>query len=293
MAGKKMEDLVKQIIEDMDNGKPCPWEKPWFARGMINWKTGREYNGMNALSLSCSADKRELSFGQWATFKQISDSKGKVKKGEHGSPVFFWNFDKEKDNEGKTVEGGKTRAWVKTFIVFNIDQTEGLKPREVKSRELNKHETAEKILSLSGADIRYPGTCNQAAFLPTDDRIELPPRDSWKDDESFYSTAFHELIHWTSPKDRANRPHFYAGDGRAFEELVAEIGAAFLCSFLDMPYKNQHTSYIKSWVSMFNEKSDTLFRAAGKAQKAADYILCKAGLKEKAVYDKGEKEAAK
>lgn len=288
MAVPKMEELVKQIIEDMENGEPCPWEKPWFARGMMNWKTGRGYNGMNVLSLACSAERRGYKTGQWGTFKQISGEKGRIKKGEHGTPVFFWNFNKETDDNWKIVPGGKTSAWVKTFIVFNLDQTEGLKPREVKSRELNQHDTAERILAMSGADIRYPATCNQAAFLPVYDRIELPPRDAWKDDQAFYSTAFHEIIHWTAPKARANRPHVYQGEGRAFEELVAEIGAAFLCAFLDMPYKNQHTAYIKGWVSMFKDKPETLFRAAGKAQRAADWILCASGLKEKTAYQDEE-----
>ena len=284
MTSPKMQELVNMIIQDMETGQPCPWEKPWFARGMMNWKTGRGYNGMNVLSLAFSSDRRHFQSGQWATFKQVSESKGRIKKGEKGTAVFFWSFDKERDQEGKPVEGGKTRAWKKTFIVFNFDQTEGLKPMEIKSRELNPHDMAERILTMSGADIQYPTTCNQACYSPTYDRVELPPRDAWKDDQSFYATAFHELIHWTCPKSRANRPHVYAVEGRAFEELVAEIGAAFLCAFLDMPYKNQHTAYIKAWASMFREKPDILMRAAGKAQKAADYILCCAGLKEKTAY---------
>jgi len=284
--GAKMEELVKNIIESMEKGEAPPWEKPWFSRGMMNWKTGRSYNGMNTLSLAWTSEKRRYTSEQWLTFKQCSAGEGRIKKGEHGSPVFFWSFDRETDKDGKPVPGGKTRAWVKTYIVFNLDQTEGLKPRKTQARELKPNETAERILTMSGARIFYRG--NQPAFCPAKDLIELPERTAWKSDEAFYSTAFHELTHWTAPKDRANRPHVYAGEGRAFEELVAEIGGAFLAAFCGYEYHHEHTAYLATWVKMFKDKPDTLFRAAGKAQKAADYILCCAGLKEKTAYQDEE-----
>ena len=273
----KMEELVLKVIEEMESGKSLPWEKPWFYQGVMNWKTKRGYNGMNILSLAYGLEDSGLKIGQFMTYNQAQKEGAQVKKGAHGFPVCYFQM-----IEGKGKNNEKTKfPLMKTSIVFGIEQIEGIEARETPKRDLTPNELAEKIISLSGAKMIENGaTTSTPAFCKNDgSSISVPSKNLWKTDEGFYSTVFHELIHWTGSKERLNRSSFvnYSTE-RAFEELIAELGGAFLASYVGYHYNTQHTAYIKSWASGMKEHKDMLYKASSQAQKAVNYILKEAGL---------------
>ncbi len=272
----KMQELVDAVIKDMESGKSLPWEKPWFINGVKNWKTERGYNGINCISLNYAMESAGLQHGQFLTFKQAQECGGKIKKGSHGFPVWFFKPLVRKDENGDE----DTIPLMMTYIVFGIDQVEGLNPKPVRSRELSLNAIGEMIIQKSGATIQETGS-DRAYYSLKEDFINVPSRSSWKNDEAFYSTVFHELTHWTAHKSRLNRDLSKYSTNiqeRAFEELVAELGGAFLAAHCGFQYDTQHSAYLKGWVSLLKDHKDALYLAASKAQKAANFILAKAGL---------------
>ena len=272
-----MQELVETVISDMEKGGKLPWESPWFFAGVRNWKTGRAYRGMNVLSLARSMDMAQLQHGQFLTYKQAQEVGGQVKAGSHGFPVFFFTKVSLKDKETGDVDDVPI---MRTFTVFGVEQVKGIEPKPGQARELTPNAMGDTIIKGSEATIRENGaaTFTPAYYQPSGDYISAPRRNLWKTDEAYYSTLFHELIHWTAPKERANRPHKYEGDGRAFEELVAELGGAFLSSHVGFKYSTQHSAYLAHWVSLLKDHKESLYLAASKAQKAVDFLLAKAGL---------------
>jgi antirestriction protein ArdC len=215
---------------------------------------------------------------------------GTVKKGVHGFPVCYFSMieTKGKDNQ-------KTKfPLMKTSIVFSIDQCEGIAPRETQKRDFTPNVLGDKIVAMSGAKLIENGaTTPTPAFCKNDGSlIEVPKKSLWKTDEGFYSTVFHELIHWTGTKERLNRSSFlnYSSE-RAFEELVAEMGGAFLSAYVGFKYDTQHTSYVQNWIKGMKDKSDMLYKACSQAQKAVNLLLQSAGeISAPIVVDKVEQE---
>ena len=272
----KMVELAEKILKEMEEGKSLPWDKPWFYQGVMNWKSQKAYNGMNVLALAYGLEDSKLTVGQFVTYKQATEAGGTVKKGVHGFSVCYFQMLDSKDKNG-----GKTKfPFMKTAIVFSIEQCEGIKARETKKRELTPNAMGDKIIFLSKADIRENGAVTATpAFCRADGSyIEVPKKELWKNDEAYYSTVFHELIHWTGAKERLNRPsqQNYQAE-RAFEELVAEMGGAFLSAYVGFHYATQHTAYIQSWCKGMKEKQDMLYKACSQAQKAVNYLLTLAG----------------
>jgi antirestriction protein ArdC len=276
-----MTALVEKILLEMEKTEKMPWDMPWFTTSLFNWKSQKAYKGMNIFSLSSALADGKIKIGQFLTFKQAMDAKGTIKKGSHGFPVCYFTMI---DTKGKNGEKSKF-PFMKTSIVFSIDQTEGIKPREIKKRELSPNEMGEKIINNCGAIIKH-ADINQAFYSPNNDSVSIPNKTNWKTDEGYYSTVFHELGHWTGNKNRLDRESLknYASE-RPFEELVAELTGAFLSSFIGYKYDTQHTAYLKSWSSMLKDHKDSLYTASSKAQKAVDYILEKAGLIEVKIED--------
>ena len=273
----KMDELVERVLADMEKGVP-PWREPWFHTGMRNWETERPYSGINVMSLAYDMSKKGLTHGQFLTFKQAQKAGGRVKAGSHGSPVFFFKTLFVKDKEKENVE--KKIPIMATYILFGVDQVEGIQPKPDGSRELTPNALGDKIIKGCGATITENSASifAPARYIPALDRVDVPRRNLWKSDEQYYSTMFHELTHWTAPEKRVNRVFKYQGEGRAFEELVAELGGAFLSCFVGFEYETQHSAYLASWVSMLKNHKDALYMAASKAQKAVDFILQSSGV---------------
>ena len=180
--------------------------------------------------------------------------------------------------EDKETEEEKTIPILKAYPVFNLSQCEGLdhlKKAPVEKDQVFKDEAqAEELIKASKADI-VMAAFDTACYQSKEDKILMPKKSQFKTQEGFYSTLFHELSHWTGHKSRLNRKtesHFGSKD-YAFEELVAEISASFLCCHLGFRYSTRHSSYVKSWIEVLREDKTAIFRASSLAQKATKFIL--------------------
>ena len=168
---------------------------------------------------------------------------------------------------------------LKTHAVFNLSQTEGLeylikKPVSKEEPLFQDVKKAEQLIKKSKADISF-APIDRACYLPEEDKIFMPKKEQFKTQEGFYSTMFHELSHWTAHKSRLDRPMKgnKGSKAYAFEELVAEISASFICCHLGFEYSTQHSAYVKSWLKVLKEDKKAIFRASSQAQKATEFIL--------------------
>ncbi|MED4456166.1 zincin-like metallopeptidase domain-containing protein [Metabacillus fastidiosus] len=271
MAVNVYEMVTNKIIEKLEQGT-IPWRKPWTGQAMaVNWNTQKPYRGINTMLLEP---------GEYATFKQISEAGGKVKKGAKSEIVVFWKF-LEKENE----EGEKENIpFLKYYRVFNIaTQVEGLKSKrgEVETYTHDKMEECENIIKGYMDKPSFSFKNDGAYYIPSLDNLNMPPMKHFPKLEEYYSTFFHELIHSTGHKSRLNRDgiigitHF-GSETYSKEELVAELGAQMLCSIAGIhnePVIDNSASYIKSWLGKLKDDKTLLVKAGGQAQKAADYIL--------------------
>jgi antirestriction protein ArdC len=256
-----------------------PWHKVAQAGAPYNGATGRAYNGVNIWLLSGAALAKGYDSPAWATFKQWKARGGSVRKGEKGEQiVFFKPMEKvERDSAGK--EQKKRFFILRAFHVFNVAQVDGVKsPAESVLPEkpcFEPHEYAERIATESGADIRHGG--NHACFIPALDQVRMPPREAFKSGEGYYSTLLHELTHWTgheSRLDRLGNVGRFGDPAYAFEELVAEIGAAYLCaeSGVSVEPRPDHAAYLASWKRAIADDPRAIFRAAKLAEQAAGFL---------------------
>jgi antirestriction protein ArdC len=274
-----MEKLTERIIADLEAGT-CPWEKPWFTRNIpVNAKTERTYKGSNILLLAYEKERKGYRSNLWATFKQVQALGGWVKPKAHGTKVVFYEPIIVPENETKDDIEKKTFFLLRSYNVFNLDQTTGiehLKDKQVRKTVFEQNIEAERILVESGARIEFEDR-DTAYYNPYEDKIGVPFRDLFNDPSGFYGTVFHEITHWTGHESRLNRQfkHRFGDEAYAFEELVAEIGGAFLCSQVGYQYHNQHSSYIASWLKVLRNDKRAVFSAAAKAQSAVDFIVKK------------------
>lgn len=269
MSQKIYEMVTDRIIKELEKGV-VPWRRPWVVNAAVNWTTQKPYRGINTLLLPP---------GEYATFKQVSEAGGKVKKGERGHIVVFWRWIEKEDEE--TGEKEKI-PFLRYYKVFEINtQCEGL---ESKRKELHfDHDPiaeAEKIVEgyRDRPEIRYQS--GRAYYVPALDFISVPPLNDYPKVEEFYSTLFHEMVHSTGHKNRLGRPGIetaaeFGSETYSKEELVAEIGTAMLCAMcgIDNSTIENSAAYIGGWLQKLKNDPRLIIRAAGQAQKAADYIL--------------------
>jgi antirestriction protein ArdC len=265
-------EVTDSIIKQLEAGA-LPWVKPWKADSTAdkNMISGKPYQGVNRLILGLSAMVQGFDTPVWASFKQWQDLGANVRKGEKGTKIVFYSpITKENKQTGET----EAYACLKTYYVFNALQVDGVtitKPT-AEGGAFDSVAEAEARIIKTGASISHGG--DAAFYAPSADRIQLPNRETFKDAGSYYATAFHELVHWTGSESRLNREFGKRfGDNRyAFEELVAEMGAAFLCQDYRIQGELRHAGYIEHWLKVLREDSKAIFKAAALAQKAADHI---------------------
>lgn len=275
-------EILRSIVGDLEKGV-SPWRKPWGRiGGPSNFSTGRSYNGGNWTFLSLLSQQFEDP--RYATLRQINKLGGKVRSGEAGYPVIYWSVFNPKDENGEDMEDA-TRCFMRLSSVFNISQTEGL-PEDVVSPPKTENFTfnaileAENVISLENVGCPVVHGGEKAAYSPIRDRIFMPEKLAFKQSESYYSTLFHETVHATGHKSRLDRDMSgsFGDDKYAKEELIAEIGAAFVCSKvgIDNTKMLQSASYLKGWASKFAKDKEGMIRAiisaSSMAQKAADFI---------------------
>ncbi|GFE56801.1 ArdC family protein [Geobacter sp. AOG1] len=277
------EIINNRIMELLEQGT-IPWRKPWNAESNNpkNLISKKSYRGINHFLLSCTPYHSPY----WLTFKQVQDKGGHVKKGERSTMVIFWKW-LDKSTEGiilnETLSTSKIPI-LRYYNVFNIDQTEGISPPTTEETQ-NDHEPLpgpEQIIKNMPLrpELRFGG--NKAYYSPSLDYIQLPNLSTFDSPEEYYSTLFHELVHSTGHISRLGRksilePSYFGSHEYSKEELVAEMGAAFLCGYTGIEQRTIENSaaYIQGWLRELKNDKTLLIHAAAQAQKGADYILNK------------------
>ena len=279
------ERVTSKIVEELERGVR-PWLKPWnaeHAAGRITRPLRHNftpYKGINILMLWAAAELQGYACPIWLTFQQAKELGGHVKKGEHGSPVVFASTFKKTDTNDVGDEIEQEIPFLKQYTVFNVEQIDDLPERFYQKASepvsiLERIEDADKFFAGTKAEIRYGG--NRAYYALERDAIHLPPYECFRDVESHAATLAHELIHWTRHPSRLDRDlgrKRHGDEGYAREELVAELGASFICADLKITpeVREDHASYIASWLEVLKNDKRAIFSAASHASKAVDYL---------------------
>jgi antirestriction protein ArdC len=279
------EKVTNRIIADLEQGE-LTWLKPWSS-GNLEGRivrplrhNGLPYSGINVLMLWSAAVESGYAAPFWMTFKQAQELGAHVRKGERGHLVVYANtITKTEEGENGQDEERKI-PFMKGYTVFNVEQIEGLpehyaaKPEAVID-SAQRIDHAERFFAATGADIRHGG--NSAHYSGGTDHVQMPAFEAFRSPESYYATLAHELTHWTKHPKRLARDFGrkrWGDEGYAQEELVAELGAAFLCADLALTPEPgmDHAAYIQSWLKVLKEDKRAIFSAAAHAQRAADFL---------------------
>ena len=266
------QEVTDSIIKQLESGA-MPWIKPWATDSTAdkNFLSQAPYKGINRLMLGLSSMVQGFNTPVWASFKQWQTVGATVRKGEKGTKIVFYSPVKK---ENKATGDVESYNLLKAYYVFNASQVEGvtIQAPTVPDKPFNAIEAAELRIKLTGAVITHGG--DSAFYAPSVDKINVPHKASFISEASYYATVFHELTHWTGAEIRCNRnlKGRYGNPLYAFEELVAEMGAAFLCQDYRIAGELRHAGYIESWLKVLKEDSRAIFKAAALAQKAVDHI---------------------
>jgi len=283
------QEVTDRIIEALEAGTQ-PWARSWQASSTNtlphNALTGRPYNGVNVLLCWAESMAKGYNASGWLTFKQAKQLDGSVRKGEKGTTIVFWKFLKRTEADGEGADKAVTIPMARAYTVFNVEQCDGLKlPKreclEVTMAEHERHELGQKLIDSSSAKVVYGG--NQPCYMPGTDTVRMPELGIFNTAADFYATAFHELTHSTGHKSRLDRNMTgrFGSESYAAEELVAELGAAFLTAELGMDGTHlQHASYLDGWLRVLKQDKRAIFTAASMATKAATYLKEQAGMVE-------------
>lgn len=290
MSEKKSpaERITERIIADLEAGVQT-WKQPWDTLGGISLPlraNGEAYQGINTLMLWATAGERGYRAQRWMTYRQALALGGQVRKGEASTLVVYYGQAQSADDAAGEESEARAFRFLKGYPVFNVEQIDGLDaefyPAPVTVEPTRMHARnpgIEAFLEQTGASISWMG--DQAYYAPGPDHIRLPELPLFVDVEQAYATAMHELVHWTGAKHRLDREFGKRfGDNRyAMEELVAELGAAFLGAHFGLrpDHITNHSEYVGHWLSVLKSDNRAIFNAAGQAQKAVDFILSKAG----------------
>lgn len=293
------QEVTDRILAALDQGT-VPWIKPWSAANSpngdqqpfpINAITKRPYSGINLPLLWAEAHLQGFSQDRWLTFNQARKAGGHIRKGERSSlAVLYKPMERDaQDAAGNAllVENGDSKqlhfAILKAHHLFNIEQTQGLEALDGSPSGAGQQDAfatnvgAEHLLLSSGARLLHKAA-DLAFYYPLKDFIQLPTKAQFHDEGGYYATALHELVHWSGHGSRLGREgviaaHLFGSPAYAFEELIAEMGAAFLCAAVGVQGELRHEAYLDTWLSLLKADKHAIFRASGKAREAAEYLL--------------------
>lgn len=293
-ARKDIHQLVTdRIVQQLEQGN-IPWYKPWQGEGATlelpyNKVSQNHYNGINNLLLWCTAHEKQFASPEWATFKQWSENKETIRKGEKGTMIVYYDF-LEKEVEGQ--DELQKIPFLKTYHVFNRCQLESYNGEDVNHPDqdekmeplVSRIHAVDAFVENTKAIIQHGG--ERACFSPKEDMIQMPFQHSFVDTpactatEGYYSVLLHELIHWSGADGRLERhkakSQFQVNKQELYakEELVAELGAAFLCAEfgINTLEKTNHAAYISSWLEALKSDKGLIIPAANQATKAVRYL---------------------
>ncbi len=265
--------ITDRFLEQLEQGT-VPWRQPWVSRGAQNLITRKPYRGCNAFLLGPS----DSPF--WLTFRQARELGGTIKSGEKSTPIVFWKFSALLDDQNQPIrdsEGREKRIpLVRYSNVFNLSQTEGIPSPKIEEREIPPIEKAEKMVQEARLCPIQVGS-DKASYSPAEDVLRIPERSSFRSSEDYYHVLFHEMTHATGHQSRLNRPirNSFGSEAYAKEELVAEMGAAFLSNeagtLPNVVFENS-ASYLNLWRKTISKDPRLVVQAASQAQHAADFI---------------------
>jgi antirestriction protein ArdC len=266
-------EVSARIVAELEAGA-APWVKPWSAtpgaNTPCNAATSRPYSGCNVVLL-WMAQAVGYRTPRFLTFKQALELGGNVRKGEHGTKVHFVKQLQVRDQGADDSTSTRVIPMMRAYTVFNVDQCDNLpdsiitgKPMRVRNPDA-RDELADDFLHSTGADIRYGG---EAYYVPSRDFISMPAFAGFKGADHFYNVVMHELVHWSGHKSRLDRDlkHRFGSRNYAAEELVAELGAAFLRAEFGFDGDVRNAGYIASWID--------LLKADRRANKLAPSPCC-------------------
>ena len=282
------QDFTDQVIKQMEDNN-MNWTKPFtttILNGHHNIVSKKPYQGMNCFNIGLSVYKNGFKSNEWATFNQWKNLGAKIKKGSKGTEILYWNI---KEYEDKTNKDEKVKIpFLRYFVVFNADQVEGYETKEKGLKDFNlkeiddwkAHFKTDTFVKNTKANIQVN---NKAFYSPSADYIGMPPKEDFKSDKEntkeqyYYSTLLHELTHWSGHSSRCNRDlkNRFGSKAYAMEELVAEIGSAFLCSHLGVtkaPTPN-HGRYLNNWLEVLKEDKKAIFKAFSLSKVSSEYLL--------------------
>jgi len=276
--------VTARILADLEKGVR-PWMQPWsagLAAGRIARPlraTGQPYRGINTVMLWMTAVERGYASPFWFTYRQAQAAGGQVRRGEHGTLVVYAGTLTRPDTDADGAEEREIH-FLKGYTVFNAGQVDGLPepfhtPAAEPANAMPRLEAAERFFAATGAEIRTGGA--RAFYAIGPDHIQMPPFETFRDAESHAATLGHEVIHWTRHPSRLARDlgrKRWGDEGYAVEELVAEIGSAFLCADLGITpeVREDHAAYIAAWLTVLKDDTRVIVRAAAHAQRAVDYL---------------------
>ena len=283
--------VTQKIIADLEKGVR-PWQKPWSgdnaAPRIVRPKrhNGEPYNGVNILLLWDAAINKGFQNPTWMTFKQTEEYGAHVRKGEKSSFVVYANKIIKTETDAKTGEDiEKQIPFLRGYNVFNVEQIEGLPEKFLLQPEpasisptVGRLENVDHFIKNTGAIIRHGG--DRAYYAESSDHIQMPLIDAFTNGESYYATLAHEATHWTKHDTRLKRDFgrvAWGDEGYAKEELVAEIGSAFLCADLGITpeTREDHAAYIETWLKALKDDKKLIFTAAAHATRAVEFLKSK------------------
>lgn len=279
------QEVTDTIVKQLEKGV-VPWHRPWTGESSFNFDlplnhhTHNRYRGINILLLWSAAQEKNYSSNEWASFKQWKEKNESIKPEEKGTMIVYYDtFEREENGEVKKI------PFLKHSYVFNRCQLASYKPEEGQTQSdikplVERLETVDQFIANTGVQIDYDGS--RACYSPSKDCIEMPNISSFIDTkqcsatEGYYATLLHELTHWTGHKSRLDRNSGkkFGDKGYANEELVAEFGAAFMCTEFGIarPEKEHYAAYISNWLQALKDNKYAVVAAASEASKASEFL---------------------
>lgn len=275
------QQVTDTIIKSLEAGT-IPWHQPWTNNGASlalpkNFSTGNHYQGINIVLLWSSAIEHSYASSEWASFRQWQGKNEFIRKGEKGTTIVYADtFEKEVDGEIKNI------PFLKSSVVFNRCQLSGYKPK-TKPAEKALFEIIDPVeVFVANTRAMITHKTNGPCYIPLYDEVHMPFKAQFVNTETstategYYSTLMHELVHWTGAEHRLNREFGkkFGDQQYACEELVAELGAAFLCAGFEIGInkKEDHAAYIANWLKVLKDNKQFIVTAASSASKAVEYL---------------------